>query len=104
MQHNKSDENLYMLTHKRIDEVEKRLDTHFVMIEGLETSIKENTSSLAKNTELTQDIANNTKELVDLFKGAKAFRKFIIWSAGIASAVASIVALAIIVWQWYWGK
>lgn len=90
--------------HRRIDHVEKILDNHGAHLEQLASSIKENTSSLAENTRLTQQIADNTSEMVDIFKGAKAFRRFFIWSAGIATAATAFIAIVTTVWQWFNGR
>ena len=65
--------------HKRIDDVEKKLGDHLEHITRLEVAIVKNTSSLGENTLLTKEIAANTAELVELFKGAKTFRSFVLW-------------------------
>lgn len=86
-----------MAAHRRLDNVERRLDDHYTLIENLEVTMQDNTSSLAENTRLTQEIATNTGELVELFKGAKAVRRFFLWATPI---VAGIYAL----WQWLSGR
>ena len=77
--------------HKRIDSVEKTLDTHFQHITKLEEAIALNTSSLAKNTELTQEIANNTFELVSIIKGVKGVRQLIVWLAPVVLLLIAVV-------------
>lgn len=52
-----------------------------------------NTSSLEENTKLTRTISENTTELVDLFKGAKLFRKFLFWTSPFLLGIA---------WLWNW--
>lgn len=79
------------LAHKRINNVEKTLDTHFKQITTLERAIEQNTSSLAKNTELTQEIANNTAEMVSLIKGVKGLRQLVVWLSPVV-----ILAFAVI--------
>ena len=83
--------------HRRLDDVDQKLLDHVVHIKRLEAAIVKNTSSLGENTKLTQEIATNTAELVELFKGAKSFRKFAFW-------VAPIVALAFAVYHWIVGR
>lgn len=83
--------------HQRIDKVEKQLENHLGHITKLERAIVTNTSSLEENTKLTKEIAANTGELVELFKGAKAFRRFVLWAAPIIAALYGV-------WQWVWGK
>lgn len=77
--------------HRRIDHVEKTLDTHFQHITKLEEAIALNTSSLAKNTELTQEIANNTSELVSIIKGVKGIRQLVVWLAPVILLVIAVV-------------
>jgi hypothetical protein len=79
------------LAHQRINNVEKTLDTHFQHITKLEEVIALNTSSLSKNTELTQEIANNTSELVGIIKGVKGIRQFIVWLAPVVLLIIAVV-------------
>lgn len=76
--------------HERIDQMEHKLNSHGEQIKALSMSIKETSESLHENTRLTQEVANNTAELVDLFKGAKTFRKLIL---GVAPVIAALYAL-----------
>lgn len=85
------------LAHKRIDGIEVTLTKQLEHIEKLEGAISEHTASLQENTRLTQEIATNTGELVELFKGAKMFRKFFLW-------VTPIIAGAGALWKLYWSK
>ena len=80
--------------HQRIDIVEKKLDEHFSHITKLESTIAKNTSSLEENTKLTKEIAANTGELVELFRGAKAFRQFIFW-------LSPAIVIVIAIWHWW---
>ena len=64
--------------HDRLDEMDRRL-TKFE-------------ANLRINTELTRTIAANTTELVDLVKGAKGLRKFVIWATPIVAAVLALWA------------
>ena len=64
--------------HDRIDGIEHKMEMHRIEHERFE-------KSLQANTELTQTIANNTTELVDLVKGAKGLRSFVIWASPIAA-------------------
>jgi len=64
--------------HDRLDEMDRRL-TKFE-------------ANLRINTELTRTIAANTTELVDLVKGAKGLRKFVIWVTPIVAAVLALWA------------
>lgn len=81
------------IAHKRIDSVESRLDVHLDLIEKLQIAIKDNTSSLAENTRLTQEVATNTKDIADLLKGGRVFGKLIIWVASVSGAVAAVWTL-----------
>lgn len=77
--------------HKRIDTVEKTLDVHFGHITKLEEAIERNTSSISRNTELTQDIANNTAELVAIIKGVKGIRQLVVWVAPVVMLIIAVV-------------
>ena len=65
----------------RIMQMEDRLETHHETLQHHDRRLTDLTSSLHENTELTKQIANNTAELVDLFKGAKMFRRFVLWAS-----------------------
>lgn len=52
--------------------------------------------SLTENTALTQQISNNTDELVQLVRGAKGLRSFVVW-------VAPVVAAGLALWAWIKG-
>lgn len=75
--------------HVRIDGLEKTLKTHFEEHRKFEKALED-------NTDLTRTIADNTGELVDLIKGAKAGRKFILW-------IAPVVAALMAAWAWFSG-
>ncbi len=76
--------------HERIDGLEKTLQTHFKEHEKFEKALED-------NTDLTRTIADNTGELVDLIKGAKAGRKFLLW-------ITPIVAAFMALWAWLSGS
>lgn len=71
---------------KRIDIVEEVVDNH----------IKEHSKfekALAENVRMTTQIADNTSELVLLFRGAKGMRALVLWTAPIVAAVLAL-------WAW----
>jgi sugar-specific transcriptional regulator TrmB len=57
-------------------------------ITNLEERLNNFEKKLDANTEATQTIAENTTEIVQLIKGAKGFRNFLLWVTPIAAAVA----------------
>ncbi|MFA6040274.1 MAG: hypothetical protein WC733_02105 [Methylophilus sp.] len=61
--------------------VEEKLDDHHRRISDLSVASEKHTQALQENTKLTKQIADNTGELVELFKGAKMFRKFVLWAS-----------------------
>ncbi len=75
--------------HDRIDEIEVAMEKHRVEHARFEKSI-------AENTLLTQSIADNTQELVQLVKSAKGLRSFVVWAAPIAATAAAT-------WAWMKG-
>lgn len=77
----------------RVNAMEIRLLEHKAELDEHVKSHAQFEKSLAENTALTKTIAENTSELVQLVKGAKGFRTFIVWSSPI------IVALAA-AWAW----
>lgn len=64
--------------HERIDVLEVK----FVKLE----------KAIVENTNLTQTIADNTGELVELVKGIKGFRSLVVWAAPIVAAGIALVA------------
>ena len=72
--------------HERITDLEDLFQTHVRDHGHLERAV-------AENTRITQQIANNTSELVALVSGAKGLRSFVVWAAPMA-------AFAIAVWAW----
>ena len=70
--------------HSRIDLLETKVNQHADKLESLGDSLHE-------NTRLTQQIADNTDEIVNLFKGSKVLYKFI---TGGAALVAIFYALS----------
>lgn len=73
--------------HERVSTVEKKLDEHAGLLQQLDVTAKGYMKKLEENTELTRSIDGNTKELVELFKGAKAVRKFMLWAATICAPI-----------------
>lgn len=71
--------------HDRIDVIEQDMKRHREEHERFE-------KALTENTILTQTIASNTTELVEIIKGAKGLRSFVIWAAPIAAAIAGTYA------------
>ena len=72
-------------THERLTVVEQGVDKH----EQRHCDFEE---ALRHNTELTQAIEVNTRELVILYRGANNVRTFFIWASPIAATIASIWA------------
>ena len=83
--------------HERIDRIETKLIIHDVQLEKLTESLADNTQSLHENTRLTQQIANNTDEIVSLFKGSKVLYKII-------TGGAAIVAIGYALFTWMTNK
>ena len=77
--------------HQRIDQVESTLKIHSEHIESLKEISAEQTSELKVNTKLTQEVADNTAELVDLFKGAKVLSQLVIWLAATGAALITLI-------------
>lgn len=82
--------------HARIDHIETVVNGHAEQIKAINLMVRENAESLHENTRITQQVADNTAELVDLFKGAKAFRKFVLWASPLLAAILAF-------WTWYKG-
>ena len=75
--------------HERITSLENAMNNHMVEHSRFEKSIED-------NTRLTQEIADNTSELVALFRGAKGMRTFVrfIWPFMLVVAAVFIGAVA----------
>ena len=71
--------------HERIDGLEKVLQVH------IEEHFKFE-QSLAENIKITREIADNTSEMVALFKGVKGLRSLIVWGAPVAAVVFAVIA------------
>ncbi len=71
--------------HSRVAAVEETQKEHHARLEALRMDNKLHAEALAENTKLTKQVVDNTGELVELFKGAKAFRKFMLWAATICA-------------------
>lgn len=70
--------------HERITNLEGALERHLEEHSLLEDSLKE-------NTRLTQEVANNTSELVALVKGLRGLRAFFFWVAPIVAVWAAVM-------------
>jgi hypothetical protein len=66
--------------HKRIDGLEMIVKVHAEQLTGL-------ARALDKNTALTQEVADNTSELVTLFKGSKAVYRLLVGVASLAGII-----------------
>lgn len=75
---------------KCYENINARLSTVETTVKSLQRDHKALTSAIDENTALTQTIADNTNELVDLLKTVKGIRSFTVW---IAPVVASVIAL-----------
>jgi hypothetical protein len=62
-----------------------------IRIDKMETRVELLEKSIAENTRITQEVADNTAELVEIAKGAKIFRKLIL----------AIAPLCVIGWGFY---
>lgn len=82
--------------YQRISKVEDRIEHHHNTLEAHDRRLSDLTASLHENTMLTKQIADNTSELVDLFRGAKMFRKFFLWAAPFGACV-------VFFWDSLWG-
>lgn len=65
-------------------------------IDSIESSIKKHLDDHVRFETSLVEIATNTKELVELVRGARGLRAFIIWAAPIAAAAAAT-------WAWIKG-
>lgn len=82
----------------RMTKAEASIDEHKQRMEEFHVALMDNTKMTKKGLEIAeksivvnQTTADNTAELVELFKGAKAFRKFILWSVGIGAPIWAFV-------------
>lgn len=72
--------------HERIEMLESWKNKHVEEHARFEAMI-------AENTRLTKTIADNTKELVDLVRGAKGLRSLLVWATPIV-----VFALGAVAW------
>lgn len=77
--------------HKRIDAVESTLKIHSEHINTLKETNEEQTRELMKNTQITQEVANNTAELVELVKGLKGLSRLIVWLGAPVAVVMAVI-------------
>jgi hypothetical protein len=78
--------------HARIDDLTGKFITFQTAFSAHVKQHQELESSVKENTELTRATANNTGELVKIFKGAKAMRSFFVWASPIAATIGVIWA------------
>lgn len=71
--------------HERIDGLEQVLKAHIENHSKFEKSLED-------NARLTRAIADNTAEMVALFKGVKGLRSLIVWGAPVVAVVFAVVA------------
>lgn len=83
------------LTH-RMNAMEDDIKAHKSVLEHHDRRLSDLSASLHENTQLTKQIADNTTELVELFKGAKLFRKFFLWAS-------PFIAALVFFWDSIWG-
>ena len=79
--------------HIRIDVLEDRFALHLEQHDRFERSLLENTEATKQIANSLSTVACDTAELVTLVKGAKGFRKFIIWVMPVAIAGGGV-------WTW----
>lgn len=76
----------------RDDQAHKRIDELANIILDMQQAHLKTEAALTRNAELTQQIANNTNEMVELFKSTKGFLNGVSWIRRAAIAAASLVA------------
>lgn len=94
---------------ERVDKMELAFEEHEQRLDEFHVALTENTVMTRKGLELAersiainQTTADNTSELVDIFKGAKAFRKFMLWLVGLGVGVGvPIWAFFEFIWRHY---
>lgn len=72
--------------HERIDALDATMKRHLAEHIQFEKALRD-------NTEMTRQLVENTREIVDLVKGAKGFRSLILWMTPVVAA-----GYAIYVW------
>ena len=78
--------------HNRIDAVEKKLEIHGEQINKLIETNDMQTIEIKENTRITQEVADNTKEVVELLKGGRVLGKLVIWLAATGAAITTLVS------------
>jgi hypothetical protein len=78
--------------HARIDDLTGKFSAFHLAFQDHVKQHNELEESVKENTELTRATANNTGELVKIFKGAKAMRSFFVWASPVAAAIAGVYA------------
>jgi uncharacterized coiled-coil protein SlyX len=86
--------------HEMLQDHNRRITDLSVKSEEQKELLDAHREMLAANAEHMKKIADNTDEMVDIFKGAKAFRKFAFWVAPYLAAVAAIWGAIRYGWDW----
>ena len=83
----------------KINTIESKLEEHHSTLENHTRRLSDFSDSLHENTSLTKQIADNTGEMVELFKEAKiiikwgsVFKRFVLWTGSVAVSAAAIYA------------
>ena len=71
--------------HKRITDVEANV----AILRAEQQQFK---AAMDENTRITRDIAENTKDMVDLMKGGKVLRQLLVWAVAIWAAWKFIIS------------
>lgn len=74
--------------HERITALDAELKLHLAEHAKFEKALEENAA-------MTRQLVDNTQEIVNLVKGAKGFRSFILWLTPVVAAVYA---------AWMWAK
>lgn len=82
---------------QKLEEHHAALEDHHRRLTDLTVASKEHAEAIAANAKNMQKIADNTDEMVDLFKNAQMFRRFVLWAAPYVAAIAA-VGTAIKLW------
>jgi hypothetical protein len=84
----------YDCINQRITKMEDKLESHKDTLERHDRRLTDLTTSLQENTALTKTIADNTGEMVTMFKEAKVVykwgvlaKRFLVWAASVTAAI-----------------
>ena len=83
----------------KLNKMEGKLEEHQSTLDNHTRRLTDFSDALHENTHLTKQIADNTGEMVDLFKEAKiiikwgsVFKRFVLWTGSVAVSSAAIYA------------